>query len=81
MTDEQMKQLAEKIVDLIFERQAELDEIFLADWQEEIIAKPQLQNEEHELIRLEVMLKKAVEDEEYELAAKLNKRINQIKNK
>ena len=81
MTDEQMNQLAEKIVDLIFERQAELDEVFLADWQEEIIVKTQLQNEAHELIRLEVMLKKAVEDEEYELAAKLNKRINQIKNK
>jgi len=81
MTDEQMNQLAEKIVDLILERQAELDEVFLADWQEEIIAKTQLQNEEHELIRLEVMLKKAIEDEEYELAAKLNKRINQIKNK
>ncbi len=81
MTDEQMNQLAEKIVNLIFERQAELDEVFLADWQEEIIVKTQLQNEEHELIRLEVMLKKAVEDEEYELAAKLNKRINQIKNK
>ena len=76
-----MNQLAEKIVDLIFERQAELDEVFLTDWQEEIIAKTQLQNEEHELIRLEVMLKKAIEDEEYELAAKLNKRINQIKNK
>jgi|TARA_R100001460_G_scaffold71142_1_gene111864 protein-arginine kinase activator protein McsA len=81
MTDEQMNQLAEKIVDLILERQAELDEVFLADWQEEIIVKTQLQNEEHELIRLEVMLKKAIEDEEYELAAKLNKRINQIKNK
>ena len=81
MTDEQMNQLAEKIVDLIFQRQAELDEVFLADWQEEIILKTQLKNEEHELIRLEVMLKKAVEDEEYELAAKLNKRINQLKNK
>ena len=81
MTDEQMNQLAEKIVDLIFERQAELDEEFLTDWQEEIIDKTRLQNEEHELIRLEVMLKKAIEDEEYELAAKLNKRINQLKNK
>jgi protein-arginine kinase activator protein McsA len=27
------------------------------------------------------MLQKAIEDEEYELAAKLNKRINQLKNK
>ena len=81
MTEEQMNELAAKIVDLILERQAELDEIFLADWQEEIIAKTRLQNEEHELIRLEFMLKKAIEDEEYELAAKLNKRINQLKNK
>ena len=81
MTEEQMNELAVKIVDLILERQAELDEIFLADWQEEIIVKTQLQNEEHELTRLEVMLQKAIEDEEYELAAKLNKRINQLKNK
>ena len=81
MTEEQMNELAAKIVDLILERQAELDEIFLADWQEEIIAKTRLQNEEHELIRLDVMLQKAIEDEEYELAAKLNKRINQLKNK
>ena len=81
MTEEQMNELAAKIVDLILERQAELDEIFLADWQEEIIVKTQLQNEEHELIRLDVMLQKAIEDEEYELAAKLNKRINQLKNK
>ena len=81
MTEEQMNELAAKIVDLILERQTELDEIFLADWQEEIIIKTQLQNEEHELIRLEVMLQKAIEDEEYELAAKLNKRINQLKNK
>ena len=81
MTEEQMNELAVKIVDLILERQAELDDIFLADWQEEIIVKTQLQNEENELIRLEVMLQKAVEDEEYELAAKLNKRINQLKNK
>lgn len=81
MTEEQMNELAVKIVDLILERQAEIDEIFLADWQEEIIVKTQLQNEEHELIRLEVMLQKAIEDEEYELAAKLNKRINQLKNK
>ena len=81
MTEEQMNELAVKIVDLILERQAELDEIFLADWQEEIIVKTQLQNEENELIRLEAMLQKAIEDEEYELAAKLNKRINQLKNK
>jgi len=81
MTEEQMNELAVKIVDLILERQAELDEIFLADWQEEIIIKTQLQNEESELIRLEAMLQKAVEDEEYELAAKLSKRINQLKNK
>jgi len=81
MTEEQMNELAVKIVDLILERQAELDEIFLADWQEEIIVKTQLQNEESELIRLETMLQKAVEDEEYELAAKLSKRINQLKNK
>ena len=81
MTEEQMNQLASMIVDKIFERQAELDEEFLAEWQEQIIEQTQLNNEQDELKRLEALLSKAIEDEEFELAQRLHKRIVQIKTK
>ena len=76
-----MNELASKIVDLIFQRQDEIDAEFLDNWQQEIIIKTQLEDDDSELNRLEFMLQRAVEDEEFELAAKLQKRINQIKNK
>ena len=76
-----MNQLASMIVDKIFERQAELDEEFLAEWQEQIIEQTQLSNERDELKRLEALLSKAIEDEEFELAQRLHKRIVQIKTK
>jgi hypothetical protein len=81
MTEEQMNQLASLIVDKIFERQAELDEEFLAEWQEQIIEQTQLNNEQDELKRLEALLSKAIEDEEFELAQRLHKRIVQLKTK
>ena len=81
MTEEEMNELASKIVDLIFQRQDEIDAEFLDNWQQEIIIKTQLEDDDSELNRLEFMLQRAVEDEEFELAAKLQKRINQIKNK
>ena len=81
MTEEQMNRLASLIVDKIFERQAELDEEFLAEWQEQIIEQTQLNNEQDELKRLEILLSKAIEDEEFELAQRLHKRIIQLKTK
>ena len=81
MTEKEMNELASKIVDLIFQRQDEIDAEFLDNWQQEIIIKTQLEDDDSELNRLEFMLQRAVEDEEFELAAKLQKRINQIKNK
>ena len=81
MTEEQMNRLASLIVDKIFERQAELDEEFLAEWQEQIIEQTQLNNEQDELKRLEALLSKAIEDEEFELAQRLHKRIVQLKTK
>ena len=81
MSEEQMNQLASLIVDKIFERQAELDEEFLAEWQEQIIEQTQLNNEQDELKRLEALLSKAIEDEEFELAQRLHKRIVQLKTK
>jgi len=76
-----MNRLASLIVDKIFERQAELDEEFLAEWQEQIIEQTQLNNEQDELKRLEALLSKAIEDEEFELAQRLHKRIVQLKTK
>ena len=76
-----MNQLALKIVDMIFERQAELDEEFMAEWQEQIIIQTQLPDPVDELNRLEELLQKALDDEEFELAAKIHKKITELKSK
>jgi len=76
-----MRRLASIIVDKIFERQAELDEEFLNEWQEQIIDQTALNNDQDEIQRLEKLLQKALDDEEYELAAKLHVRIIKLKTK
>ncbi len=76
-----MRRLASIIVDKIFERQAELDEEFLNEWQEQIIDQTALNNDQDEIQRLEKLLQKALDDEEYELAAKLHLRIIKLKTK
>ena len=81
MTEDEMRRLASIIVDKIFERQAELDEEFLNEWQEQIIDQTALNNEQDEIQRLEKLLQKALDDEEYELAAKLHLRIIKLKTK
>jgi excinuclease UvrABC helicase subunit UvrB len=81
MTEDEMRRLASIIVDKIFERQAELDEEFLNEWQEQIIDQTALNNDQDEIQRLEKLLQKALDDEEYELAAKLHLRIIKLKTK
>jgi len=81
MTEDEMRRLASIIVDKIFERQAELDEEFLNEWQEQIIDQTALNNDQDEIQRLEKLLQKALDDEEYELAAKLHVRIIKLKTK
>jgi len=81
MTEDEMRRLASIIVDKIFERQAELDEEFLNEWQEQIIDQTALNNDQDEIQRLEKLLQKAIDDEEYELAAKLHLRIIKLKTK
>lgn len=76
-----MRRLASIIVDKIFERQAELDDEFLNEWQEQIIDQTALNNDQDEIQRLEKLLQKALDDEEYELAAKLHLRIIKLKTK
>jgi|TARA_R110002167_G_scaffold4684_8_gene22131 protein-arginine kinase activator protein McsA len=81
MTDDEMQKLASIIVDKIFERQDELDEELMAEWQLEILEQTELPNERDELNRLEEMLTKAISEDEFELAATLHKKIIKIKTK
>ena len=76
-----MDRLAEIIVDKMFERQAELDEEFMAEWQTQILIQTEMPNLDDELKRLEEMLSKALEDEEFELAATIHKKITKLKSK
>jgi len=81
MTNDEMQRLASLIVDKIFERQDELDEELMAEWQLEILEQTELPNERDELNRLEQMLTKAISEDEFELAATLHKKIIKIKTK
>ena len=76
-----MNRLASIIVDKIFERQAELDEEFMEEWQTQILIQTEMPNLDDELKRLEEMLSKALEDEEFELAATIHKKITKLKSK
>lgn len=76
-----MDRLASIIVDKIFERQAELDEEFMQEWQTQILIQTEMPNLDDELKRLEKMLSKALEDEEFELAATIHKKITKLKSK
>jgi len=81
MTEDEMQKLASIIVDKMFERQAELDEEFMTEWQTQILVQTAMPNEQDELKRLEEMLSKAIEDEEFELAATIHQKITKLKSK
>ena len=81
MTEDEMDRLASIIVDKMFERQAELDEEFMTDWQTQILVQTEMPNEQDELKRLEEMLTKAIDDEEFELAATIHQKITKLKSK
>ena len=81
MTEDEIDRLASIIVDKIFERQAELDEEFIEEWQTQILIQTEMPNLDDELKRLEEMLSKALEDEEFELAATIHKKITKLKSK
>ena len=76
-----MQELASILTDMIFERQAELAEEFMSDWQTQILVQTEMPNEQDELKRLEEMLSKAIEDEEFELAATIHQKITKLKSK
>jgi len=81
MTEDEMDRLAEIIVDKMFERQAELDEEFMTEWQTQILVQTEMPNKQDELKRLEEMLSKAIDDEEFELAATIHQKITKLKSK
>ncbi len=81
MTEDEMNMLASIIVDKMFERQAELDEEFMTEWQTQILVQTEMPNEQDELKRLEEMLSKAIDDEEFELAATIHQKITKLKSK
>jgi excinuclease UvrABC helicase subunit UvrB len=81
MTEDEMNKLASIITNMIFERQAELDEEFMAEWQTQILVQTEMPNKQDELKRLEEMLSKAIEDEEFELAATIHQKITKLKSK
>ena len=73
MTEDEMNELAIKIVDQIFERQEELDAEFMADMLEDSIVI-----QTNNVSDLEYALRLAEETENYELAAKLKKQIDKL---
>ena len=73
MTEDEMNELANKIVDKIFERQEQLDAEFMADMLEDSIV---IQTDN--VTDLEYALRLAEETENYELAAKLKKQIDKL---
>lgn len=81
MTEDEMDRLASIIVDKMLERQAELDEEFMTEWQTQILVQTEMPNEQDELKRLEEMLSKAIDDEEFELAATIHQKITKLKSK
>ena len=73
MTEDEMNELAIKIVDKIFERQEQLDAEFMADMLEDSIVI-----QANNVSDLEYALRLAEETENYELAAKLKKQIDKL---
>lgn len=67
-----MNQLASKIVDMIFERQAAIDEQYLKEWQAEIL-RQELAPDHDELIQqLKSRLKDAEERGDYDECARIH---------
>ena len=73
MTEDEMNELAIKIVDKIFERQEQLDAEFMADMLEDSIVI-----QANNINDLNYALRLAEETENYELAAKLKKQIDKL---
>jgi len=53
----------------------------MTEWQTQILVQTEMPNEQDELKRLEEMLSKAIDDEEFELAATIHQKITKLKSK
>mgnify|MGYP003137444545 CR=1 FL=1 len=78
MTNEEIEKLAQLIVNKIFERQDEIDDQFLQEWQEEIILK-EIDKQKDLLLLLTEKLKEALKEEDYRLASEIKKQIDKLK--
>jgi DNA-binding ferritin-like protein len=78
MTEEQMNQLASKIVDMIFERQAQLDEEWVKEWQAEYLRQELAPDNDELLDELKQRLKEAEARGDYEECAKIHKIIKTL---
>jgi len=84
MTEEQLNRLADLIVDKILVKQAQYDAEFIRQMQQENGVELEfttVQNEfiEAEIAKLEKRLQKLLEREQYERAAELVEKINELK--
>jgi excinuclease UvrABC helicase subunit UvrB len=84
MTEEQLNRLADLIVDKILVKQAQYDAEFIRQMQQENGVELEfttVQNEfiEAEIAKLEKRLQKLLEREQYERAAELVNKINELK--
>jgi protein-arginine kinase activator protein McsA len=84
MTEEQLNKLADLIVDKILVKQAQYDAEFIRQMQEENDIKLEFTTVQNELIeaeidKLEKRLQKLLEREQYERAAELVEKINELK--
>jgi len=84
MTEEQLNKLADLIVDKILVKQAQYDAEFIRQMQEENNIKLEFTNVQNELIeneiaKLEKRLQKLLDQENYEKAAELVEKINELK--
>jgi len=84
MTEEQLNKLADLIVEKILVKQAQYDAEFIRQMQEENDIKLEfttVQNEliEEEITKLEKRLQKLLDQENYEKAAELVEKINELK--
>lgn len=73
-----MNQLASKIVDMIFERQAQLDEEWVKEWQAEYLRQELAPDNDELLDELKQRLKEAEARGDYEECAKIHKIIKTL---
>lgn len=73
-----MNQLASKIVDMIFERQAAIDEEYLKEWQAEILRQELSPNEDELIEQLKSRLKEAEALGDYDECARIHRALKNL---